>query len=337
MRILDDEEIGMDLLGSRIQLISSVPGLVSEGKRVRAALERFKPQAMTIPLPREQLFALEKHVNATGEEDQKKTQKERDILEPDDERETRMDEDNGEGAQDVKNDADANVEKNAKVAKNDEDDGANEDDNYEDAEDDEDDEYDIDKDGDDDNYDDEDDESHDDIEDHCPSRYEEIYSRYLANFGEVKAPPTEYIEALDYCRKNAIPLIAIDMSEERYTLEYCSKISGRELVEHSIRIRKLKHRRYPADSPQKFALAWDRDITSIKGFERLEKAREKHMAEEIFRIIPRYKTMAVLLEVPRLEGVKDMLMAFEKGDLKPTKRSIKMKGKGKKTLRTVGE
>jgi hypothetical protein len=138
---------------------------------------------------------------------------------------------------------------------------------------------------------------------HFLSNYEEIYAKRLADFGEVKVPPPCYEAAMDICIENETPIVAIDMDDMLFADAYCENISGWQLFRHSMRVDKLRRKRFKADSPKEFVLAWDREINKLKGFRNLEAKREEYMAREILRLAKEHKRILCVLDLMRAEGV----------------------------------
>lgn len=143
------------------------------------------------------------------------------------------------------------------------------------------------------------------------SNYEEIYARKLASFGEVKVPPPCYETALKLCIKNDTPLTAIDMDDTYYADVFCDNISGWDLIRHSVRVKRLRRKRFKANNVEEFVLEWDREINKLKGFRNLETEREEHMARELLRLAKENERILCIIEMQRAEGVCQKVL--EKG------------------------
>lgn len=143
------------------------------------------------------------------------------------------------------------------------------------------------------------------------SRYEVIYARKLAHYalfdkdkyGEVQVPPPPLMEALELGLKKKRPVVALDMPEQIYQNEYIKNISTTQLLRHSMRIKKLRKKKFNVKTPEEFTLAWDNELTKLKGFKRLEDARERHMAKRIIELKNKFDTLLAILELERIEGV----------------------------------
>lgn len=148
--------------------------------------------------------------------------------------------------------------------------------------------------------------------DYFLSNYEEIYARKLASFGEVKVPPPCYERALKLCVDNDTPIAPIDMDDVYYADVFCESISGWDLIRHSLRVKRLRKKRFKAKTAEEFVLEWDRVINRLKGFRNLESKREEHMACELLRLAKEHDRILCIMEMQRAEGVCQK--ALEKKD-----------------------
>ncbi|UCG70531.1 MAG: hypothetical protein JSV09_05815 [Thermoplasmata archaeon] len=144
------------------------------------------------------------------------------------------------------------------------------------------------------------------------SNYEEVYARKLAIFGEVKVPPPCYETALKLCIENEIPISAIDMDDMYFADVFIENISGWDLIRHSVRIKRLRRKRFKAESPEDFVREWDREINKLKGFRNLESKREEHMARELLRLGKDHDRILCIMEMQRAEGVCDKVLKGKK-------------------------
>ncbi len=141
------------------------------------------------------------------------------------------------------------------------------------------------------------------------SHYEEIYALRLTRYGKVSVPPPSLTEAYAAAAGSGIALKAIDLNEEEFADAFVQNISTSNLVYHSLRWRWLRRRRFKEPSARAFALAWDRALTSLRGFRNLELKREEHMAGALGRLCARHARVFAVLEIERMEGVLERLSA----------------------------
>jgi hypothetical protein len=140
------------------------------------------------------------------------------------------------------------------------------------------------------------------------SRYEELYSKHLAKFGDVFLPPPCFLAGLEEADKAEIEIVDIDMDDETHSAAYCALVSGGELFRHTTRYKFLSMRGYKAETPEEFAVEWDERVNNLKGFRELEKEREDFMSEELSGISGKgRKRILAIIDFERSEGVKTRL------------------------------
>jgi hypothetical protein len=144
------------------------------------------------------------------------------------------------------------------------------------------------------------------------SNYEEIYARKLATFGEVKIPPPCYEEAMKLCLENDTPIAALDMDDMLFADVFCENISGWQLYRHSLRVRRLRRKRFKAKTAEEFVFEWDKEINKLKGFRNLETKREEHMAKELGRLAEEHDRILCIVEMQRAEGICKRVIEEEK-------------------------
>ncbi|MBM4249401.1 MAG: hypothetical protein FJ149_08225 [Euryarchaeota archaeon] len=144
------------------------------------------------------------------------------------------------------------------------------------------------------------------------SHYEEIYAVKLARYGKVSIPPPSFTGAFAAAAGEGIPVRAVDIDEEGFSDAFVESVSTAGLLYHSLRWRWLRRRRFREPTARDFALAWDRAITSLKGFRNLERRREEHMARELSLLCGRHGKVLAVLELERMEGVLSRLAASGK-------------------------
>lgn len=135
------------------------------------------------------------------------------------------------------------------------------------------------------------------------SRYEEIYARNLALFGEVRVPPPSLVEAFEICKEKSIPIVAIDMDDYDYTTTYINNITTMQLLRHSIRVKRLRKKKFRSSNPVDFAFEWDKTVNKLKGFKVLEMRREEYMAERLVELADEHSRILAVVELPRMEGI----------------------------------
>jgi pheromone shutdown protein TraB len=146
-----------------------------------------------------------------------------------------------------------------------------------------------------------------DTEEVSLSHYEEIYARHLAKYGKVQVPPPSLLEAVELGIENNIPIEPLDMNDDAYTDAFCEDISALQLIRHSLRLNRMRKKRFKATTAQEFVIEWDKNITKLKGFRRLEGKREVHMAARLRALTKKYNNILAVLEFERAEGILQRL------------------------------
>ncbi len=136
-----------------------------------------------------------------------------------------------------------------------------------------------------------------------PSSLEIAYAENLSIFGKVEIPPPCFVKSLELCDQDKVPIIAIDMDEEKFSDMFCDSVGGLDLLRESLFARKAWKKKFDLSSPESFVIDWDRRVNRASGFRELERAREKHMAEALADAARTHKKILAVVECERVEGV----------------------------------
>jgi len=141
------------------------------------------------------------------------------------------------------------------------------------------------------------------------SRYEELYAKHLAKFGDVFLPPPCFLAGIEEADKAGIEIVAIDMDDDTHSAAYCALVSGRELLRHTTRFNFLKMRGFKAETPEQYAKEWDKRVNNLRGFKELEREREEFIAKEINKLATQKgKRILSVIDSERADGVRLLLM-----------------------------
>jgi hypothetical protein len=140
------------------------------------------------------------------------------------------------------------------------------------------------------------------------SRYEELYARNLARFGDVFLPPPCFLAGIEAAENDGVEIVGIDMDDGSHTEAYCALVSGGELFRHTIRFNFLRLRSFRAGTPEEFVKLWDRRVNNLRGFRELERERERHMAEGLRRLSSAGRRMMAIVDAERAEQVRRSLV-----------------------------
>ena len=139
-----------------------------------------------------------------------------------------------------------------------------------------------------------------------------MYSRKLAAFGDVELPPPAFTEAVRLADRADIPIEPIDLTDDEYTLVFVDHVSYWQLVRHSRKVKGMR-RRLRAQDPKELLTEWDRRLRELKGFNVLEREREKKMAASLVGQLERHRTVLAIIDIPRIEGTLKELATRVKG------------------------
>jgi hypothetical protein len=140
-----------------------------------------------------------------------------------------------------------------------------------------------------------------------PSSLEISYAENLSIFGKVEIPPPCFVKSLELCDQDKVPIIAIDMDEEKFSDMFCDSVGGLDLLRESLFARKAWKKKFDLSSPQSFVIDWDRRVNKAKGFRALERTREEHMALSLVNLSKRCTSILAVIEFERSAGVEAFL------------------------------
>jgi pheromone shutdown protein TraB len=136
---------------------------------------------------------------------------------------------------------------------------------------------------------------------------EEVYIHVLGKFGDIIKPPPCYSAAVDLSKKNDVPCTPIDMNDEEFTDAFCKNVSTFELYRQSRGSKRLMRTKFKGSTPEEFVLEFDKSVNRLEGYRKLEKERERFMADKLLKLSKKWKSIMAVIELERLEGVKSHL------------------------------
>ncbi|NLU45598.1 MAG: hypothetical protein GXX87_01440 [Euryarchaeota archaeon] len=143
----------------------------------------------------------------------------------------------------------------------------------------------------------------DSIEDYEVSELDLVYATRLSAFGEVRFPCPAFCRLVDLCEQDGLKPIPLDMTDDEFTDLYTSTVGVTEFIKEHRLAKKGMKKRFDMSSPEVFVKGWDAYINKVRGYKRLAEAREKHIAEQILDL-PRYRrSVMVVAEMERVEGI----------------------------------
>lgn len=145
---------------------------------------------------------------------------------------------------------------------------------------------------------------------------EAVYGLALQRYGKVRLPPRELTAAIVLAQAAKIPFFGVDFPEEEYAEVFTSNVTTWALLRYTRRTRKLEKRPPEAATARDFALAWDAALRKVRGYDAVEKARERRIAEAATVLARQHGRVLLLVEAAREAGVVAALRAPATPDAK---------------------
>lgn len=141
------------------------------------------------------------------------------------------------------------------------------------------------------------------------SAYEDQLLDRLRQFGDVRLPPPDLVEAVRVADQRNVPLEAIDLDDAAYADLYTEEVGLLQLWSNNRRIRKAAALDLPTADAATFILAWDREFTRAKGYRRIEEVREESMARRLRELARTKGEVFAIVPLARLAGIQRRLSA----------------------------
>jgi hypothetical protein len=135
------------------------------------------------------------------------------------------------------------------------------------------------------------------------------YSKKLAAFGDVELPPPSFREAVLAGDGADIEVAMIDLTDDEYTQVFVDHVTYWMLVRHSRLVKRMR-KGLRAKTPTDLIIEWDRRIRALKGFEVLERERERKMATALAELLDRHMSVLAVIDLPRVDGTLETLAAL---------------------------
>jgi hypothetical protein len=140
------------------------------------------------------------------------------------------------------------------------------------------------------------------------SELDMVYAKHMERFGEVEIPSPAMYTFIDLVTERDKLCIPLDMNDADFTEVYCDTVGVTEFIkEHNVAKRGMK-RIFDGSTPERLAKQWDRFVNdSLKSYGKLSEIREQHIADEIRDVAKYRKSLLVIMEVERVDGVVSRL------------------------------
>ncbi len=124
---------------------------------------------------------------------------------------------------------------------------------------------------------------------------------------EVRIPSPAMCAIVDLVAKDGNNVIPLDMNDEDFTEMYCDTVPAYEFVKEHRLAKKGMKKRFKSTTAEEFALEWDSFVNGVKSYGRVSSKREEYIAEQIRDTAKYRKSLLVVIEVERAQGVADLL------------------------------
>ncbi|MBR3410104.1 MAG: hypothetical protein IKG94_04925 [Candidatus Methanomethylophilaceae archaeon] len=144
-------------------------------------------------------------------------------------------------------------------------------------------------------------------EDFGVSELDLVYANKMERFGTVEIPSPAACVLVDLCKENGTGLIPLDMNDADFTELYCSTVKTLDFVKEHRHAKKGMKKAFDAGTPEELAIQWDEFVNEIGSYREVSRKREEYIAEQISDVAKYRKSLLVLLEVERCDGVLALL------------------------------
>ncbi|MBR3476865.1 MAG: hypothetical protein IKH39_06885 [Candidatus Methanomethylophilaceae archaeon] len=134
-----------------------------------------------------------------------------------------------------------------------------------------------------------------------------VYANKMERFGTVEMPSPAVCVLVDLCKENGTPLIPLDMNDADFTELYCNTVKTLDFVKEHRHAKKGMKKTFDASTPEELAVQWDDFVNEIGSYHEVSRKREEYLAEQISDVAKYRKSLLVLLEVERCDGVVALL------------------------------
>ena len=136
-----------------------------------------------------------------------------------------------------------------------------------------------------------------------------VYAEKMALFGDIQTPSPAFCELVDLCAADGKNVIPLDMKDYDFDTVYMDCIKATEFTSAHHTAKKAYKKKMDQSSPEVLAIELDRFVNKKKGFARLNRIREEHIAKEIMDTAKYRRSLLCVIEVERIEGVCSILEA----------------------------
>ncbi|MEM0129284.1 MAG: hypothetical protein QXG65_03875 [Thermoplasmata archaeon] len=129
----------------------------------------------------------------------------------------------------------------------------------------------------------------------------------LAEWGEVRVPNPSMVRAIEWARARDVPVHPLDPSDEGSAQMFTAHIGYVELVRRTLRERRLGRHPPRAETPDEFAVAWERTLHAGTGSRSLAVERDRHLVAEARRRLRSADRPAIVVDRERFDRIRAFL------------------------------
>ena len=134
-----------------------------------------------------------------------------------------------------------------------------------------------------------------------------VYLYKLKAFGDVDMPDPAFTSAVDEFSKKNVSVIPLDMSDDEFAETYCDNVSTFDFLKEGKIVRKAMKREFSTSSPEEFIKEWDSLINEVKGYRKMNLAKEEFIAKQIRDVAKYRKNVLILVDYERFDGIMKIL------------------------------
>ena len=138
-----------------------------------------------------------------------------------------------------------------------------------------------------------------------------IYLYKLKEFGDVNMPDPAFTYVVDEFSKKGVSVIPLDMADQEFAEAYCNEVSTLDFLRENKIVKKMMKKEFTTSSPEEFMMEWDSLINEVKGYRKMNKVKERFVAEQIKDLAKYRKNALVLVEYERYEGILSIIRGEE--------------------------
>ena len=138
-----------------------------------------------------------------------------------------------------------------------------------------------------------------------------IYLYKLKTFGDVDMPDPAFTYVVDEFSKKGVSVIPLDMADQEFAEAYCNEVSTLDFLRENKIVKKMMKKEFTTSSPEEFMMEWDSLINEVKGYRKMNRVKERFVAEQIMDLAKYRKNALVLVEYERYEGILSIIRGEE--------------------------